>query len=312
MQFVIGIDSGGTHYRLKAADLEGNVMGSFVGVPANHYYMTHEEMLGRINENIDNLLATFGGSRKDVKALVCGSTGVDSQEDKAKLQSAYEGLPGLCCPMRIMNDAELAHYTVTGGQGILIISGTGSIAYGCNSKGETARCGGWLFTILGDEGSGSWISRRALRHLGRFFDGAVGESPLVGLLRQELDVNSREDLNALAHRMGMQPWFTPALGKTVNDAVLLGDAEAVSILECAAAHIFGIVRDLALELYPTKEQQTFNLGLWGSTLLLSDVLKKRFLHLVLTEFPETNICLTEKESIDGAIELALKLHNETI
>ncbi|MDD3904130.1 MAG: hypothetical protein PHO09_10680, partial [Sphaerochaeta sp.] len=211
-----------------------------------------------------------------------------------------------------MNDAELAHYTVTGGQGILIISGTGSIAYGCNSKGETARCGGWLFTILGDEGSGSWISRRALRHLGRFFDGAVGESPLVGLLRHELDVNSREDLNALAHRMGMQPWFTPALGKTVNDAVLLGDSEAVSILECAAAHIFGIVRDLALELYPTKEQQTFNLGLWGSTLLLSDVLKQRFLHLVLAEFPAASICLTEKESIDGAIELALKLHNETI
>ena len=46
--------------------------------------------------------------------------------------------------------------------GVVIIAGTGSIAYGHNGQGQAARAGGWGY-VLGDEGSGYWIGRHALR-----------------------------------------------------------------------------------------------------------------------------------------------------
>lgn len=308
MKYVIGIDSGGTHYRMKASDLEGNVLASHVGFPANHYYMNQEEMMRRIDESIDNLLSQFSGKREDAEYLVCGTTGMDGDADRIKLQSFYESIAGIRCPIKIMNDAELAHYTVTGGQGILVISGTGSIAFGRNKDGESARSGGWLFTILGDEGSGAWVSRRALRYLGRYFDGAVTESPLVKLVKKHLKLNNRDDLNRVAHSMGMQPWHTPDLGKIVDEAAKEEDEEALDILKTAAEHIFNIVKDLVVALRIEQTEPDFNLGLWGSNLLNSQVIQNRFLELVNVRYPRVNICYAKNESIDGAVSMALKLN----
>lgn len=306
IDYVIGIDSGGTHYRLKAADLHGTVLGEYVGTPANHHQMSRQEMLDRIDRHVDALLAQFGGSRAEAQALVCGTTGLDSDEEGLMLQALYEGIAGFSCPMRIMNDAELAHYTVTGGEGILVICGTGSIAYGRNSAGQTARAGGWLFTIMGDEGSGAWISRMALRHLGRYFDGAVAQSPLVRLTRGRLDLESRNDLIELSRRMGTQPWFTPQLGQTVDEAAAQGDGTAIEILKTAAHHVFGVVEDLVVALQMDGED-SFKLGLWGSTILRSPALKRTFLELVHERYPHVEVRYADKQAVDGAVDLALSM-----
>lgn len=128
MDYVLGIDSGGTNYRVEAQDTDGHQLGYYVGQPVNHYNFAKEEWQNRINENIDACLAQFGGQRSKVKALVCGTTGIDSDADEVMLNAFYRSLPGFACPMQVVNDAELAHYTVTGGTGVLVISGTGSIA----------------------------------------------------------------------------------------------------------------------------------------------------------------------------------------
>ena len=156
MKYVIGIDSGGTNYRIKASALDGTVLGYFVGNEANHYHNTKEEMMKRINSHFSSLLQSFDGKKEDCEYIVCGTTGLDSPQDGEFLEACYRSLEGFHCPVRVINDAELAHYTVTGGEGVLIISGTGSIAFASDKQGNHARSGGYLFTILGDEGSGSW------------------------------------------------------------------------------------------------------------------------------------------------------------
>lgn len=151
MKFVIGVDSGGTHYRIKACDLSGKCLGYTEGAPANHHYLNPEEMKLRIEGSLADCLGQFGGRIENLCMLVCGTTGIDSKEDYRRLMELYTGIGGSSCPVILMNDAELAHYTVTGGEGVLLISGTGSIVTGKNKNGKTARAGGWPLAILGDE-----------------------------------------------------------------------------------------------------------------------------------------------------------------
>ncbi len=68
MDYVLGIDSGGTNYRVEAQDTDGHQLGYYVGQPVNHYNFAKEEWQNRINENIDACLAQFGGQRSKVKS----------------------------------------------------------------------------------------------------------------------------------------------------------------------------------------------------------------------------------------------------
>ena len=307
MKYVIGIDSGGTNFRVEACDLTGKQLAFYIGVPANHYYVDEEELSRRVNANIDACLALFGGKREDAAYLICGTTGLDSPEDEALLNRFYGSLPGFHCPVKVINDAELAHYTVTGGFGVLVISGTGSIAFGRNKAGQTCRSGGWLFTIQGDEGSGTWISRMALRYVGRWLDGAVPESPLVTMVCEHLHIKDRNDLNTIAARSGTPPWYTPPLAEIVNKAADAGDAAAADILQQAADLVAQLVEDTAAALDMPRTEPNFIIGVWGSAILKSPRMLKAFRARLARTCPQAEICLPQRSATEGAVAMALDL-----
>ena len=307
MQYVLGIDSGGTNYRVEAQSLAGERLGFFIGQPANHYYISPDEMSRRINASIDACLAQFGGQRTDAAAIVCGTTGLDSPEDETLLRDFYNALPGFSCPIRILNDAELAHYTVTGGLGVLVISGTGSIAFGRNKAGQTCRTGGWLFTVLGDEGSGTWVSRRTLRYLGRWLDGAVPDSELTQLVSHALAITKRDDLNKLAAQCGEKPWHVPPLGKLVNTAANAGDGAAIEILREAAVLTADLVSDAVHILKLDEIEPDFPVGAWGSNLLCSPTMMDAFRCEIATRFPQAQLLPPTRTATEGAAALAREL-----
>lgn len=307
MDYVLGIDSGGTNYRVEAQDTDGHQLGYYVGQPANHYNFAKEEWQNRINENIDACLAQFGGQRSKVKALVCGTTGIDSDADEVMLNAFYRSLPGFACPMQVVNDAELAHYTVTGGTGVLVISGTGSIAYGRSRDGRTCRTGGWMFTIEGDEGSGTWVSRMALRQVGRYLEGAAPESPLTRAVCATLSIHTRDDLNSVALAGGQAPWGMPHLGKLVNESAEEGDVAAVKILQQAAGLIALLVEDNVAALNLTETEPDFIIGLWGSSLLYSRIMLDACRTRLQQKFPWAIIRMPNRTATEGAADWAWKL-----
>ena len=81
MEYVLGIDSGGTNYRVMAADLQGRTLGSYTGQPANHYCVPEDQVKRIIRESLDTCLGQFGGRRSDCRYLVVGTTGLDSDQD---------------------------------------------------------------------------------------------------------------------------------------------------------------------------------------------------------------------------------------
>lgn len=308
MEYVIGIDSGGTHYRILACSLSGEKLGEHHGETASHYYLEIPEMLARINTYVDKCLAQFGGKREDCRYLVCGTTGLDSPEDAKILHETYGQLQGFSCPMDIMNDAELAHYTVTGGEGVLVISGTGSIAYGKRGDGKEARVGGWLFSILGEEGSGLWVTKMALRHLARWFDGLAPKGEMVTQLLAHLNIQTKKQLNQLAVDMATPPWPAPQLGEMVNKAAALGDGAALEILQKAAEETYLLTCEIVQVLQLEAERADFAIGLWGSNLLKSDIHMHEYKKRIEARFPKARILLPQRSATWGAISLALSRH----
>ncbi|HVC09891.1 MAG TPA: BadF/BadG/BcrA/BcrD ATPase family protein [Elusimicrobiota bacterium] len=97
---------------------------------------------------------------ESLDGLVLGGTGIWTGAKKRELRAA---LRKTARRARVLSDVEMAHQAAFGaGPGILVVAGTGSIAFGRSPQGRTARAGGWG-ALLGDEGSAFWIGREALK-----------------------------------------------------------------------------------------------------------------------------------------------------
>jgi N-acetylglucosamine kinase-like BadF-type ATPase len=224
------------------------------------------------------------------------------------LSDKYNSLSGFDCPVECMNDAELAHYAVTGGQGLLVISGTGSIAFGTSVRGISARVGGWMLSIMGEEGSGSWVSRKALRHLGRYFDKVVPDSLLARMLREHLDVHTPKQLMDLSAHITSSVKEQCNLGSIVDNAANKGDEWAIGILQDAAEETMGLVRDLVSILRLDKEPH-FKVGIWGSNIVKSKIHRDTFHKLLMETYPNAELCLPGCSAVEGATKLALERLN---
>ena len=159
--YVIGIDAGGTKTLCLLADGEGRILSSARGAGANLQGAGELQVEKVLHETMEEAI----GSRDIVPAAIClGIAGVDREEDHTIVRGIMKR-SGYKARVVVVNDALVALETgAPGAPGVVIISGTGSIAYGRNARGEAARAGGWGY-MLGDEGGGYWIGRAALRRI---------------------------------------------------------------------------------------------------------------------------------------------------
>src|ERR1700730_3908718 len=150
---VLGIDAGGTKTLCLLADEAGRIVAEGLGPGANFHTSGDVELERVLRQVIDAAI----GDREIAPAAVCvGGAGVD-REDEAPIVRA---MLHRCVPASrvvVVSDALIALEAGAGeSPGIVVISGTGSIAYGRNARLEAARSGGWGH-IIGDEGSGDWL-----------------------------------------------------------------------------------------------------------------------------------------------------------
>lgn len=307
VEYIIGIDSGGTNYRVQAESLQGEILGRYVGITANHYSLAEEEVKTRINHHIDQCLETFGGKREDCRCLVCGTTGLDSEEDDIFLNRLYRELEGFDCLTLVKNDAEIAHYTVTGGIGVLVISGTGSIAFGINGKGERARVGGWAFSIMGEEGSGTWVTRKALRYLADCYDKVREESLLSELIREKLEIRSEKDLADYSVYLRTHKNGKISLGEIVDYAAEQGDLNAAAILKEAAGETAQLVDNL-IGVLQMQNDREIAVGIWGSNIVRSRIHAEEFERLIKSRYPQAVVKKPTQEAVDGAARMARELY----
>lgn len=204
----------------------------------------------------------------EVECAVFGLAGLDTEYDRqiicGMVQNVLKELGIKVRHLIVENDGFAALLGATGGKpGILIIAGTGSIAFGVNDAQETSRAGGWGHRV-GDEGSGYWIGKQAIMAVLKDADGR-GEStmltdlllPYVGLARVDELFNWTYSSHYSVDKVG-------ELSPLVSQAADGGDQVALSILQIAGEELFLAVRAVIDQL--NMKNKPFQMILQGGVL----------------------------------------------
>jgi N-acetylglucosamine kinase-like BadF-type ATPase len=300
MFHVLGIDAGGTKTVCLLADDHGRMVAEARRGGANLQAVGELQVEKVLHEVMDEAL----GDRTITPAAIClGIAGVDRPDDSAMVRGIMKRI-GYKARIVIVNDALVALEAGAPGQpGVVVISGTGSIAYGRDAKGQAARSGGWGY-VLGDEGSGYWIGRAALRAVLREADRRGPATLLTGLLLKHFDVPQAQGLIHHVYNTNLKPAAIGALATCVQSAFSQGDQVAQGILRGAAGELEASAVSVARRLELIGESFVFILagGIFRAVPWLEQELGRR---LPLAA-PGSRVRLLDREPACGAVAIALE------
>jgi N-acetylglucosamine kinase-like BadF-type ATPase len=300
MLHVLGIDAGGTKTVCLLADEHGEVLAEARGPGAN--LQAAGEL--HVEKVLHDVMEEAIGDREIVPAAIClGIAGVDRPDDSAVVRGIMKRI-GYKARVLVVNDALVALEAGAPGQpGVVIISGTGSICYGRNADGRAARSGGWGY-VLGDEGSGYWIGRAALRAVLREADQRGPVTALTPLLLAHFGVERAQGLIHEVYHTSLKPAAIGALAKSVQAAFSQGDAAAIGILRGAANELEASALSVARRLGLIRTEFPFVLagGIFRAVPWLEQELARR----LPVASPGSRAVLLDREPAVGAVALAVQ------
>jgi glucosamine kinase len=237
MAFYLGIDGGGTKTRCVLGD-ETTVLASAMTGGCSVIRAGERAAREALHGAIRQVCEAAKISPDRVGAVCVGATGAARPEIAEKVRHIIlEIIPNGSRKIEVVGDTVIALEAACGkGPGVVVIAGTGSIAYGRNAEGQSARAGGWGFAIS-DEGSGYWIGRSAVAAILSAQD-QQRETALTGLVFQEWKIGTLDELVQVAN--ATPPSDFPRLFPVVLKAAAVGDVTAGELLVEAGGKLAGL------------------------------------------------------------------------
>lgn len=276
-QLVIGIDGGGTKTHLILSDSQGVQLTEAFGGPSNLMAYAPETVRENLSALLHPILEGLSADQ-EISAICLGSAGIS-------LSGACEFLEGTLkeiCPTAdvvVLGDMEIALYansTSCGGQGILLICGTGSICFGKGADGAPVRAGGWGH-VVSDEGSGYWIGMEAIKYVFHVVDGRAEMTSLYTSVLEELNCKTPKELITLISSPTNTKSRIANVCKVVEDCAIMGNNYAIFILNNAAKELVKLVQAVATRLSFSSGYSVF---LNGSVITKCKPLRVEFLRLL--------------------------------
>ena len=241
------------------------------------------------------------------RVLYAGVAGTGREAEQMALQDALSRRE-IADEVVVETDASIALADAFGDRsGVLLIAGTGSIAFGRGPAGMLARCGGWG-PVFGDEGSGTWIGHRALSVVAAAHDGREPETTLTGAILTAAQVNEVEQLIPWAIAADRETMA--ALAPSVFAMAMQDDVRANSIVDMAVEELVLHVRALARQLF-VDDRAAFDLALTGGLLHKGSLLRKRLERRLRGAVPGVTVHSEDVDGARGAVKLALRMATAT-
>lgn len=300
---VVGVDGGGSKTHVVVANERGKELAAVTGAASAVRPGEALESAELIGALVRDALA-MAEQEDRPRALVVGVAGVGREPERRALLRALEG-EAIAEAVQVVTDADIAIEDAFGaeGAGILLVSGTGSVAFGRGPSGELRRCGGWG-PVCGDEGSGAWIGRRALSVVTSSHDQREPETRLVGAVLTALELDEVDDLVAWAAQATSKD--LAALAVPVVTLASERDLRANSICTIAAEELVLHVRTLARQLF-TDERAAVPVALAGGMLKRGSFLRRLVEHRLKSAVPGSVLHAEEVQPARGAVRLALRV-----
>jgi glucosamine kinase len=305
----IGLDLGGSGTRAALADADGNVLatgkGGTSGVAAG---AAGRRLLGRaLDAALAPISARVGTTDCVVHAGIRGLS-IPGRHDSLLLE-LRQRLP--TADVHISNDALIALWGgLAGRAGVAVLAGTGSIALARSADGREGRAGGWGY-LLGDEGSGYWLGKKAIAAYLHVLEGRR-DSPgaLANLVGETVGVRTVPEVIAWVNSSDNPVARLAGLAPLVALAASAGDAIATDMLSRAAVSLADLGVTAARQVWPATVPARLSVACCGGLWSAGTALQTPFTQALRAHLPDVVIAPPLLPTVGGAVLLAMQAINE--
>ena len=298
MANIIGIDGGGTKTSFCLLNTAENRKSYLKSGETNFKNIGIEKTKENMGSGLKKILKEENLEIGDIDCFVLGAAGCDTEKDYAVFKEILGDI-GIKDRIFIYNDAKIAFKACSAKDGIIIISGTGSISFSYNKNMEN-RLGGWGAEIS-DIGSGYWIGRKFLKDLLLYLENLYPKDVIF----QEFIEKYIKDSDPFEY---IQENFTDVKSiASITKFVLTAESKYTDELAHEISGFFYTVTD---KLYTDFNGGKIDLVLSGSVIKnekIYGLLEEKILHT--DKMKNINIILNDKEAVEGCLNLALEILN---
>jgi glucosamine kinase len=315
--YYLGIDGGGTKTTSAIAD-DSQTLATASAGPSNIVRVGEAQARESLHQSVRQACAAAGITPAQIAHTCVGGSGAARPELAAIVRHILSEL--LPPPIDVVGDIQIAlEAAFDTGPGVIVIAGTGSIAYGRDDAGRTARAGGWGFAI-GDEGSAHWIGRAAVSAVLRAADprdgNPAGRSParttplqdtsLAAALGRAWGVTSLDDLARLANSIP-----PPDLAALFSAVAASRDALAVQVLSSAGTELAQIAAVVTRHLFASEQVATIPVAMIGGVFRHSPLVRGDFYNGLRRLDPRAEVFPQVVDPVAGALRLARRAAAKT-
>lgn len=299
LKFFIGVDSGGTKCEILITDSSKQII-SKKSFKAFHYSVCDAEIVAnKISEYILSMLKAKELSLKDCEGICIGLAGAREATDRAKIRKSFS---------KILKFRKIAVETDTmtgiygafeGSEGIILISGTGSVLYAIHN-GSMVRIGGWG-RIIGDPGSGYWLGQKGLQLIVDEYD--LEERDEYSILTKEADKKFNITKLNILDKVFHQDFEIQQLAPLVIECAEKKDKKCIAIIDEAAIKL---AKHISLFFRLTGRKEPIELAFIGSIIENDNILSKKLKTIIKKDFKNVKVIIKKNSPVYGAVLLAEK------
>ncbi len=309
MNYILGVDGGGSKTTVQIADTSGKVISQAVSGSSSYKSVGINRAIGNLNTAVFDAVKKLKVTRDIYFISSCfGFAGNDAGEDSEtyrkivfndKLNSYLNPKGTIIC-----NDTRIGLESGSESKNkIIIIAGAGSNCFGINEDGKQAGASGWDF-ILADEGSGYSVGLKALKAIVKAYDGRGEKTLLSKTILEELNLNEIPDLIKWAYGGLFPKDKISALAETVSNTAKMGDKVSIDILAEEAEEAVISVTTVANKL--GFKDKAFDLVLVGGLFKCEEYFKNILINRLRENFPKIKSMPLVGNPAGGAVKMAIE------
>jgi glucosamine kinase len=300
--YFLGFDGGGTKTDCVLSDSEGRVLARAAGGPSNPVRTSYMKAWFSLSEAADTVLSRHKINSGDIRGICAGLGGAGRTGVARRAKTFFErGYPN--ATVLVTTDLEIALEAAFGaGEGIILLAGTGSAAFGRDASGHTARAGGrgpWF----SDEGSAFDIGRRAFQAV-TLADEHRG--PATALSKRMLAWHDAHDWDALLEHIAKSPdAIFPRTFLLVAKLADAGDAVSRDILSAAAVSLVSLAESVSKSLgWEDREIPIAEVGgVYGRSKVFDAAIAAELKKIL----PRARLAAVEISPAEAAVKMAIRM-----
>jgi N-acetylglucosamine kinase-like BadF-type ATPase len=302
MTYFLGVDGGASKTAALVTDDKGKALGDGVAGPSNHLRVGIETAARNIERAVNKALVNADVASREIVWAYCGIAGADHPAHRQEIVDSLN----IFFPrgnFTVDNDARIALTGAIGfGAGVVVIAGTGSVAYGRNEAGEEARAGGWG-PVLGDEGSAYGIARAGLSAVLRAYDGRGPSTNMLDILNHDYQLAASE-IPRFVYATTTHADDIARYSKLVMQAAEDGDAVASAILKDAGRELGACITAVAQRLKIADRE--IPVAYVGGAFNAGEPLLAPMREAVNAKVPRATIGPPQRNPVEGAALMAIR------